>query len=81
MRYEEDLVAEEYWEHAVSVQYKIRNIGQLTVGVKNLFDEKPPSYSDSQDSFGQYFRIANYFGGGPYDYLGRSVFINLTAGF
>ena len=79
--YEEDLVAEEYYEHTVSVQYKIRNIGQLTVGVKNLFDEKPPSFSDSQDPFGQYFRIANYFGGGAYDYLGRSVFINLTAGF
>jgi outer membrane receptor protein involved in Fe transport len=80
--YEEDLVVEEYWEHSVSVQYKIPRLkGQLTVGVKNLFDEKPPSFSDSQDPFGQYFRIANYFGGGPYDYLGRSVFINLTAGF
>ena len=79
--YEEDLVAEEYYEHAISVQYKIRKIGQITVGVKNLFDEKPPSFSDSQDPAGQYFRIANYFGGGAYDYYGRSVFINLSAGF
>jgi hypothetical protein len=31
--------------------------------------------------YGQYFRIANFFGGGSYDYLGRSAFINLTAQF
>lgn len=79
--YTEDLVAEAYWEHGVSVQYKLRKLAQLTVGVKNLFDEKPPTISDSQDPNGQYFRIANFFGGGSYDYLGRSVFINLTAQF
>jgi hypothetical protein len=49
--------------------------------VKNLFNEKPPGFSDSLDPAGQYFRIANYFGGGPYDYLGRSVFINVTKTF
>ena len=79
--YTEDLVAEAYWEHGVSVQYKLRKLAQLTVGVKNLFDEKPPTISNSQDPNGQYFRIANFFGGGSYDYLGRSVFINLTAQF
>jgi outer membrane receptor protein involved in Fe transport len=79
--YTEDLVAEAYWEHGVSVRYQMRNFGQITVGVKNLFDEKPPTISDSQDPAGQYFRIANYFGGGPYDYLGRSVFVNITKTF
>src|SRR5205085_8516725 len=69
------------WEHGVSVQYKLRKLAQFTIGVKNLFDEKPPGFSDSQDPFGQFFRIANYFGGGAYDYLGRSVFMELTAQF
>jgi len=36
--YTEDLVAEAYWEHGVSVQYKLRKLAQFTVGVKNLFD-------------------------------------------
>jgi len=79
--YTEDLVAETYWEHGVSVQYKFQKHAQFTVGVKNLFNEKPPTISDSQDPFGQFFRIANFFGGGPYDYLGRSVFLNLTTQF
>ncbi|MFL6759687.1 TonB-dependent receptor domain-containing protein [Sphingomonas sp.] len=79
--YQEDLVAEAYWEHGVSVRYRYKKRAEITVGVKNLFNEKPPTISDSQDPFGQYFRIANYFGGGPYDYLGRSVFINLTSSF
>ena len=76
-----DLEAEPYWEHGVSVQYKWRNVGQITLGVSNLFNAKPPTISDSQDTGGQYFRIGNYFGGGPYDYRGRSVFVNLTTSF
>jgi iron complex outermembrane receptor protein len=79
--YKEDLLAEAYWQHDASIQYKLANAAQLTVGVTNVFDEKPPRFSDSEDPFGQYFRIANFFGGGSYDYLGRSVFINLTAEF
>lgn len=76
-----DLVAEPYWEHGLSVQYRLRNVGQITVGVNNLFNEKPPTISDSIDTGGQYFRIGNRFGGGPYDYIGRSVFMNLTKTF
>jgi outer membrane receptor protein involved in Fe transport len=79
--YTEDLVAEKYWEHTISFQYNWEKVGQFTIGVKNLFNEKPPGFSDSQDPSGQYFRIANFFGGGPYDYLGRSVFVNLTHSF
>lgn len=78
--YQEDLVAGAYVEHGVSIQYKFP-IATFTIGVKNLFDRKPPRFSDSQDPFGQYFRIANYFGGGAYDYLGRSVWANVTATF
>jgi iron complex outermembrane recepter protein len=73
-----DLEAEAYWKHGVSVQWLWRNVGQFTVGVNNLFDQKPPTISGHPQVNGQYFRIGNYFGGGSYDYLGRSVFVNVT---
>ncbi|WP_310467250.1 TonB-dependent receptor [Sphingomonas sp.] len=78
---ETDLDAEKYFEHGISVQYKWRNVGQITLGISNLFNEKPPTISDSLDTAGQYFRIGNSFGGGPYDYIGRSVFLNITKTF
>jgi iron complex outermembrane receptor protein len=76
-----DLVAEPYWEHGASVQWNWRTVGQFTVGVRNIFNEKPPTFSGFPNVFGQYFRIGNYFGGGDYDYLGRSVFVNVTRTF
>lgn len=76
-----DLVAEAYWEHGVSVQFQWPNIGQVTFGVNNVFNEKPPTISGYPSSAGQYFRIGNYFGGGDYDYYGRSLFVNVTRTF
>ena len=73
-----DVTAESYWEHGVSVQWLWRNVGQVTFGVNNLFDEKPPTFGGFPTVNGQYFRIGNSFGGGAYDYLGRSVFVNVT---
>jgi hypothetical protein len=49
--------------------------------VNNLFNAKPPTISGFPSSDGQYFRLGNYFGGGSYDYLGRSVFVNVTRKF
>jgi len=76
-----NLTAKAYWEHGVSVQWEWPNAGQFTVGVNNLFNAKPPTISGFPSSDGQYFRIGNYFGGGAYDYLGRSVFMNVTRKF
>jgi outer membrane receptor protein involved in Fe transport len=76
-----DLVAEPYWEHGASVQWNWRNVGQFTVGIRNVFNEKPPTISGFPISSGQYFRIGNYFGGGDYDYFGRSLFVNVTRTF
>jgi outer membrane receptor protein involved in Fe transport len=76
-----DLVAEPYWEHGASIQWNWRNVGQFTVGVRNIFNEKPPTISGFPFSDGQYFRIGNSFGGGDYDYYGRSVFVNVTRSF
>jgi hypothetical protein len=76
-----DLVAEAYWEHGVSVQFQWPNVGQVTFGMNNVFNEKPPTISGYPTAAGQYFRIGNYFGGGDYDYYGRSLFINVTRSF
>jgi outer membrane receptor protein involved in Fe transport len=73
-----DLEAERYWEHGASVQWLWQNIGQVTLGVNNIFNEKPPRISDSNQSQP---RIGNFFANGPYDYRGRSIFINVTRTF
>ena len=76
-----NLRARPYWEHGVSVQWEWPGQGQVTLGVNNLFNAKPPTISGFPSSDGQYFRLGNYFGGGSYDYLGRSVFVNVTRKF
>jgi outer membrane receptor protein involved in Fe transport len=74
-----DLTAETYWEHGASIQFQWPKVGQVTLGVNNIFNAKPPTISDVPavgfPTFG------NYFLGGPYDYRGRSVFINVTSSF
>ena len=76
-----NLTAKAYWEHGVSVQWEWPGQGQVTFGVNNLFNAKPPTISGFPSSDGQYFRLGNYFGGGSYDYLGRSVFVDVTRKF
>jgi hypothetical protein len=73
-----DLEAETYWEHGFSVQWLWRNIGQVTIGMNNIFNAKPPVISDSNQSQP---RIGNFFANGPYDYRGRSLFVNVTRSF
>ncbi|HJR82606.1 MAG TPA: TonB-dependent receptor, partial [Sphingomicrobium sp.] len=74
-----DLHAPSHFEHGVSVQWLWRNIGQVTVGVNNLFDKDPPVISD--DNVSGFPRFGNFFANGGYDYRGRSFFINVTRSF
>src|SRR5690606_3020663 len=76
-----DFVAEEYWEHGFSAQFKIQERFQLTMGVNNLFNRKPPTVSQTPDSNGSYIRIGNYFNSSNYDFIGRSFFMDFTAKF
>jgi len=73
-----DLKAERYIEHGVSVQWLWPSIGQVTFGMNNVFNTKPPIISDNNTSQP---RIGNFFANGPYDYRGRSVFVNVTRSF
>ena len=74
-----DFTADPYWEHGVSVQWLWPTIGEFTIGMNNIFNEKPPVISN--DNVNPYTRIGNYFADGPYDYRGRSVFVNVTRSF
>jgi outer membrane receptor protein involved in Fe transport len=74
-----DFTAPPYWEHGASVQWLWRTVGQVTVGVNNIFNKKPPIISD--DNVSGFPRIGNYFGNGAYDYRGRSLFVNITRSF
>jgi len=73
-----DLKAEAYWEHGLSVQWLWPNVGQVTLGMNNIFNEKPPTISDNNTGIP---RLGNFFANGPYDYRGRSLFINVTRSF
>ena len=73
-----DFVAEAYWEHAISVQFKLGEASEITMGVSNLFNEKPPTISQIPVSRGRYGRIGNYLNSSNYDYVGRSFFLNVS---
>jgi outer membrane receptor protein involved in Fe transport len=73
-----DFVAGSYWEHAVAIQLHLEDLGDLTLGVSNLFDEKPPTISQIPLSRGRYARIGNYLNSSNYDYIGRSVYVSVS---
>ncbi|WP_395942639.1 TonB-dependent receptor domain-containing protein [Brevundimonas sp.] len=70
-----DLEVGDYWLHNASVQYAA-NGWTATAGVRNLFNEDPPTISS-----GVYNRVGNAPLYSGYDYLGRTAFINLTKSF
>ena len=70
-----DLATDDYYLHNASVQYS-RDGWTATAGVRNLFDENPPTISA-----GVYNRVGNAPLYSGYDYLGRTAFINLTKSF
>jgi outer membrane receptor protein involved in Fe transport len=76
---EYDLAVPRYFKHGVSVQWLWKNVGQITMGVNNLFDKDPPTISD--DAVNANPRFGNFFANGAYDYRGRSFFINVTRSF
>ncbi|MFN2098645.1 TonB-dependent receptor domain-containing protein [Altererythrobacter sp. MF3-039] len=76
-----DLVAEEYWEHGISFQYRWEDVAQITLGMNNIFNAKPPTISSCPSSACQYTRIGNRFLSSAYDIVGRSVFLNVTRSF
>jgi iron complex outermembrane receptor protein len=72
-----DLHTNNYITQDLSVRFKIQQLGAVTLGARNLFDRKPEEIS-STDGIP---RVANYFNYSGYDFLGRSLFIEVTRKF
>jgi outer membrane receptor protein involved in Fe transport len=72
-----DLHTGNYLTHDLSMQIKIQKLGDFTFGARNVFDRKPYMVS-STDGIP---RIANYFNYSGYDFLGRSLFMELRRKF
>lgn len=70
-----DLAVGDYQEHYASVRYT-NDDWQWTVGMRNIFDEVPPTIS-----FGNYNRIGNAPLYSGYDYFGREAFLQLAKQF
>jgi outer membrane receptor protein involved in Fe transport len=66
-----------YITQDLSVQVEIGKLGELTFGAKNLFDRKPEMIS-STDGLP---RVGNYFNYSGYDFLGRSLFLEVVRKF
>jgi len=76
-----DLKTGAYFNHTLSAQVLWKDVGQITFGVSNLFNAKPPTVSLHPDTTGNQPRIGNQLAYGPYDYRGRSLFLNVTRTF
>lgn len=62
---------DDYYLHSFSVQYRVSDKLQITVGARNLYNERPPEIS--ADGF---FLIGNSPLYSGYDFIGRSFFAN-----
>nr|WP_165388468.1 TonB-dependent receptor [Sphingomonas populi] len=71
------LATTKYVTQDLSFQFDIQKLGEVTIGAKNLFDRKPEMIS-STDGLP---RVSNYFNYSGYDFLGRSLFIEVTRRF
>jgi outer membrane receptor protein involved in Fe transport len=65
----------DYFTHYASVQYRADKF-QFLVGVRNLFDKKPPQISSLV-----YNRIGNAPLYSGYDFVGRTFFVNVSTSF
>lgn len=66
----------DYFLHSASVQFDVQKKFQMTVGVRNMFDKKPPRITA-----GVYSVTGNAPVYSGYDYVGRTFFVNTTAKF
>jgi outer membrane receptor protein involved in Fe transport len=70
-----DFAVEDYTKHWMSVRYTTDN-WQITGGVRNLFDEEPPTISQ-----GFYNRVGNAPLYSGYDYFGREAWVQFVLQF
>ncbi len=65
--------AKDYFLHSASVQFDIAENYQFTVGVRNMFNAKPPRITSDANTYSTVGNAPLYSG---YDYVGRTFFAN-----
>ena len=70
------LDADDYFIHAASLRWRLSDKFQFTAGVRNIFEQDLP-----QVSSGFYNRVGNVPLYSGYDYVGRTFFASVRAGF
>ena len=66
------LEVDDYFLHSASVQFNVEDKFEFTVGVRNLFNTRPPEISAAVTTIGN----APLYSG--FDYVGRSFFANAS---
>lgn len=74
-----DLSADATFYHSASIKKTLDKF-ELTLGLSNIFNTKPPRISDD-DLHGEVSTIGQGIFASQYDYVGRRAFINVTARF
>jgi iron complex outermembrane recepter protein len=72
------LATSDYYLHDTSVQYRADAGWQLTMGVRNLFDQSPPRVSSVDPLINGLGSVPIYSG---FDYTGRQFFVNMSTRF
>jgi outer membrane receptor protein involved in Fe transport len=70
-----DLEVSDYFVHDLSLQYSNDDKWSITGGVRNLFDEEPPTITTAPAPLYRVGEAPLYSG---YDYLGRQYFVNVS---
>ncbi|NUT01800.1 MAG: TonB-dependent receptor, partial [Sphingomonas sp.] len=71
-----DFSVPDYWLHTATLRYEPSNRYSLTLGIRNVFDKKPPKIS-AEDPFVN--TIANVPLQSGWDFRGRTFFVNAQA--
>lgn len=69
---------DDYYIHSASARYDRDDDWSATVGVRNIFDNGPPTISQVPGFYNTVGNVPLY---SNYDYVGRTVFVNLTKAF
>lgn len=75
-----DLTAPARFYHSASITKELDKF-EFTVGVRNLFNTKPPRVSNDNFNGSEATTIGHGVFSSQYDYIGRRVFVNVTARF
>jgi outer membrane receptor protein involved in Fe transport len=70
-----DLAVDDYYRHNASIRYDREDDFSVTLGIRNMFDNGPPTISQVPGFYNTVGNVPLY---SAYDYVGREVFLNVS---